>query len=248
MRRLAVNRSFAARRAFTLMEVILAVVLSVGLLTAVLSLQSSATETRNTLMAQAQKAAAQRLVMDRMTNELASAIVYPFINLGLEGQTDNVSIITACLPGQAAWAIRNITEAPISPEFDLQKVQYRLSTVTDDNGVVYVVGVERTCQKIIAAKTAQEGVDTQVQFITSQFKFIRLRYWDDTSKEWMDSWSQQDLPLGVEVSLGAEPLPEGVDPIDYPYEVHTRIIYLPGGKKAMEASAGSASPSPEAAE
>ncbi|MBI5722770.1 MAG: hypothetical protein HZA50_02345 [Planctomycetes bacterium] len=240
MNKLTANRRCPARRAFTLMEVILAVAMSAALLTGVMSLQSSATDTRNSLMADAQRSAARRLVMDRLTTELAAAVVYPFINLGLEGQTDNVSFITACLPGQAAWAVRNITEAPISPEFDLQKLVYRPSTVTDDNGLARVVGIERTCQKIVAAKTAQEGVEIQVQFITSQFKFIRLRYWDDSSKQWMDSWNQRDLPLGVEVSLGAEPLPENTDPVDYPYEVHSRIIYLPGGKKAMESSSGSA--------
>jgi hypothetical protein len=34
------------------------------------------------------------------------------------------------------------------------------------------------------------------------------------------------------VVLGIEPLPDGVDPVDYPYPVFRRVVYVPGGVKA----------------
>jgi len=64
--------------------------------------------------------------------------------------------------------------------------------------------------------------------------FLQFYYWDGSG--WSERWDATTLPACVEVDLGVEPLPEGTDPLDYPYELFRRVIYLPGSR-GMEAPA-----------
>jgi hypothetical protein len=64
-----------------------------------------------------------------------------------------------------------------------------------------------------------------------QLQYLRFRYYDGAN--WLDSWSAPGLPIGVEVSLGVEPLPSEVSPDDYPFELYRRVIYLPGAAASL---------------
>ena len=185
-----------------------------------------------------QKASSQRLVMERLTDELRGAMVYPFLQIGIQGQIDQVRFLTASLPGPAVWTPPDVTENPLPAEQDLQFVGYRLRTLKDDNGdVVFddqgqpvILGLERTCQKQFV-QTATEGKEITVAFLSPHVKFLYFRFWDGAA--WTESWSGSDLPLAVEINLGAEQLPAGVMPDQYPYELQQRLVYVPGGKKAL---------------
>jgi hypothetical protein len=69
-----------------------------------------------------------------------------------------------------------------------------------------------------------------------QAQFVRFRYWDGSA--WLDDWNTPDLPVGVEISLGLEPLPVETSPDDYPFEQYRRVIYLPN-HGAIRSSAAS---------
>lgn len=225
-------------RAFTLLEVILAISLAIGIVLAVTGFYNQVVRIRSSIMDDVQMASSQRRVMDRLTGELRGAMVYPFLQMGLQGQSEQVRMITAVVPGAGVWRKKDITENPPPPEQDIQMVVYRLRyltdddgrTVTDEQGQPIVLGLERTCQKYFAP-AAEEGKEIAVDFITPYVKFLRLQYWDGTA--WSEGWGGQDLPLAVEVTLGRDPLPAGMTPDQYPFDVQRRVIYMPGGGKAL---------------
>ncbi len=219
---------------FTLMEVMLAVTLTVGLVGSVFLFYDGVIDVREAVTETAEFASAERIIMDRITNELRSAMVYPFIRQGLWGDNEKMGFITVSLPGPVAWAVRKSTEDAIPPEHDLQLVGYRLHIEEDEEGRPVTVGLERTEQKVLLTETAEEGEEIQAVLLTERIKFLRLRYLaqaDPAADEqpWQDSWRDEgNLPLAVEIVLGAEPLPEGAEPDEYPYQTWRRVVYVPG--------------------
>ena len=215
---------------FTLLEVTLALTLSIVLVGAMLGLYDHATSIRRSVIEHTERVTSVRIVMDRLTNELRGAMAYPFLNFGMEGGDVELKFITASLPGPAVWAVRKSTEDPIPPETDLEMVGYRLRTHEDEEGLVVVDGLERTSQKILAAPTAEEGSEVDAVLLAEHIKFLRLGYFD--GEQWTNQWNEGGLPLAVEVTIGLEPLPEETVPQDYPFETFRRTVYVPGGRNS----------------
>jgi hypothetical protein len=61
--------------------------------------------------------------------------------------------------------------------------------------------------------------------LTERIQFLQFRYWAGTN--WVESWSGMDLPAGVEVSVGRDPMPVELSAEGYPFEIFRRVIYLP---------------------
>jgi hypothetical protein len=171
--------------------------------------------------------------MDRLTDELRSSMVFPFLQLGLTGQAMEVQFVTAGVPGASAWAVTNITDQPSEKESDLRIVGYRLRVEEDANGQEVIRGLERTEQRTLAAEVVEEGDEIQSTLIAPQFKFISFRYWNNQAGQWVTAWGGGggSLPMAVEIVLGAEPLPEDLVPEDYPYATFRRVVYVPGGSQ-----------------
>lgn len=220
----------------TLLEVVLAIALTVGLMGMALGFYRQVVDVRRDFSGQlstVQATASRRMVMDRITDELRTAIVYPFLQIGLSGQAMEMQFMTAALPGPAAWATEDITDDPVPPEHDIQLVGYRLRIGEDEDGLEVVEGLERTVQKIVSAQVAEEGEEIQGCLVAPQYKFVSFRYWDNEAGEWLDTWEGDDLPLAVEILLGAQPLPEDLEPQDYPYPTFRRVVYVPGGNRSF---------------
>jgi type II secretory pathway component PulJ len=227
------------RSGMTLIEVMLAVALTVGLMMSAIAFYRHVIDVREQLTGQfhqAQRTCARRAVMDRLTDELRSAMVFPFLQLGLSGQAMEVQFVTATVPGAGAWAVTNTTEQALERESDLRIVGYRLRVVEDANGQEVIEGLERTVQKTLAAEVVEEGAQIQCTLIAPQFKFIAFRYWDNQASQWVASWEGGDLPMAVEIVLGAEPLPEDMPPEEYPYATFRRVVYVPGGSQPLGGS------------
>lgn len=216
----------APRSAFTLLEVILAVTLGLGLVGSVMVFYDHAANVRKAVLSDAEMVAAERIIMDRITDELRGATVYPFLDMGVEGRPGEIHFITTALPGPRAWAVRKATEDPIPPACDLRIVGYRLGTSEDENGRMQINGLERTDQRILTARTAQEGREIIASLLTPHVRFIRFRY--RAAGGWTESWTRRDLPGAVEITLGFKPLPEDTDPQDYPYQTFRRVVFVPG--------------------
>jgi hypothetical protein len=219
-----------------LLEVVLAVTLTVSLIGAVLWFYDSAVSTRAVVVREAEIAAAERMIMDRITDDLRGAMASRFLGVGMEGQTDEVEFLTARLPGPGAWVKQDPTDDPIPPEYDLQLIGYRLRMQEDEDGELQVVGLERAVQKIPGARAVEVEEDIPTLLLSEHIRFLRLRYWDGST--WLDSWSGGDVPQAVEIIMGSEPLPEGIEPDEYPYSTFRRSVYISGGGRPQRTRTG----------
>ena len=235
-----------SRRGFTLVEVILAVSLTMGIVLAALAFYQEIISTREAFadrLGAVEVTAARRAVMERMTDELRSAIVYPFLRMGLTGDSEGMQFMVASLPGQGVWATEDISDQPVAPQHDVRIVGYRLRHSEDpDTGEEIVEGIERTEQTVIAAPTVEEGYDVAAALVAPSFKFLSLRYWDNQSGDWLEAWNGGDVPVAVEIVVGIEPLPENTEPAEYPFEVFRRVVYVPAGKTSFGGAAIMRSP------
>jgi len=227
----------------TLIEVVLALALSAGLMGAALAFYNRAVAVRTGLEDRIRIIEGERMIMERITNELRGAMTYPFLGMGMEGGAEEIRFINPTLPGPAVWAVRKSTDEPVAPQQDLQIVEYRLRGHEDEETGQWVIdGLERTRQKIISALTVEgppdersdstdpdeESWDRNVEsaLLCGGIKFLAFRYFQDGI--WLESWAGGDLPVAVEITMGLEPLPEDTPPEEYPYPVFRRVVYLPG--------------------
>jgi len=220
------------RRGFTLLEAVLALTLAIGIIGGTMGLYDHAVTIRQRVSDESEVLTAERIIMDRVTQELRSAIVYPFVGLGLQGQEDSITFMTTTVPGPAAWAVRKGTEDPVPPETDLLLVTYRLRTYEDTYKMTQSAGIERTCQKILSSPTATEGTEISTVLLTPYIQHLQFRFFDGST--WTNVWQDKGLPLAVEIVMGFPPLPEETEVQDYPYPVFRRMVYLPGASTSLQ--------------
>ena len=220
---------------FTLLEVVLAISMIVSLMGSAIWFTNHIASARETINKRTREIVSRRSLMHRMTSELQCAMSMPRLNLGIAGEADYIAFVTTSIPGRSAWVDRNVLDQPVPPETDVRLVTYRQAIREDEDGNEYVVGIERTCQKLLDAPEAEEGDNIRVVLLTDKLKYLRLAYYDGES--WFKVWTaDQGLPLAVEVTLGDEPVyedeltameTEDEEPKDYPGQASKRLIYLP---------------------
>ena len=224
---------------FTLLEVLLAVSLVVVLSGAMFYIYSDALKARDSVNEELEFLMVERRVMNMMTSELVSAMEYPFLQTGLEGEAASAEWITIGLPGRGAWALDEREEIQVPPECDVRMVGYRLRMVENEEGQQVPAGLERTCRKILSAVTAEEETEEtgeediaeiEVRLLTNRIRYINLRYYDGSG--WFDTWTEKDLPAAVEITLGDEPMEEEQTEEDYRGNLFRRVVHLPGGRRA----------------
>ncbi len=231
--------------AFTLLEVVLAVGLTVVLAGSVYAFYQVTLGVREDLRQESQRIFGRRRALDLMARELEAAVFYPMLRTGLRGDSESVHLMRTVVPSRAVFLLPKSLNAPSGgsdqleaaadawgPEHDVQMISYRLNRYEDEDGNEQIGGLERTCMRTVAAQTAEEGSNVHVGLVTEQVKFLRLQYWDGLA--WQDSWQQDGLPLAVRIELGGEPLPEETAPEDYPYETIWRVVAVPTGQPPAE--------------
>jgi hypothetical protein len=220
---------------FTLIEVVLAVGLIVSLMGSAIWFTRHIASVRTKINDRTQEIVSRRSLMRRITGELQCALSIRRMGLGIEGQPDHIAFVTTSVPGRSVWVDRNILDQPVPPETDIRLITYRQSIQEDEEGEEQVVGIERTCQRLLDAPEAEEGENIRVALLTEELKYLRLSYYDGES--WSKVWTaDQGLPLAVEVTLGDEPVYEDAltdmeaedqEPEDYPGRASKRLIHLP---------------------
>ena len=229
--------SIARRSGFTLAEVAVAVSLVLTMVVALFGFYFYSMDVRREVTAESELLAAERAIMDGLTNELRAAMAYPFLNIGMDGASDQISFVSTALPGPAAWSVYDPMAEPLPPEQDVQILTYQLR-VDANTDPATILGLERLCRKNITALS--QGKGRQVRLMSGRMQFLGFRYFDGTG--WRDSWhaaasssdpQQAALPMGVEVTLGTEPKPADMDMEEYLLNNPTfrREIFVPAGAR-----------------
>src|SRR5690242_975787 len=92
---LGLRRSVKARRAFTLVEVVLAIVIALGILVVLLFFYQQATNLRTQAIEQTERISAVRLLMDRITSELRTAVAGSMVGSTLVGTSNSIQFVRA---------------------------------------------------------------------------------------------------------------------------------------------------------
>jgi type II secretory pathway pseudopilin PulG len=217
-------------QAFTLLEVILAIGIAAGLLMVAMSYYQRSAELRRHLLEESERLATIRLLTDRLSGDLRTAFAES--RQGFLGGADFMRFVHTGSPTPM-----NITEGA------LKLVTYGVVTNSEETNSI-VIGFNRTETSLFemrlpttttnAEPVAFNGGMDPMATVTNRFeepltraiRYVHFRYFDGSL--WRDTWDAVNLPLGVEVTFGAEPqLPEEED---YPGELFQRVIFLPAGK------------------
>ncbi|MBI5387636.1 MAG: hypothetical protein HZA90_23500 [Verrucomicrobia bacterium] len=225
------------RSAFTLLEVVLAVSIAIGLLLVVLYFYRQAADLRTELLKEAERVSATRLIMDRITADLRTARNDAAAGKTLSGSATSLRLLRTDPPSRAAWTGSRLGRAGFA-ETDLKWVDYSVGSATEGTNVV-ATGLTRTEQpyvelKPMSAARRQNQVTVEVEEtkppaaepLSDAIRYVRFRYFDGA--KWTESWSGARLPLGVEVTLAEAAPEETTTPEEKPGEFFRRVIYLPG--------------------
>jgi type II secretory pathway component PulJ len=234
----AIYRHSTAGRmsAFTLIEIMLAVVIATALITVALYFYHQAADFRVQLMSEVDRLSEARLVLDRLTMELRSARRHAFYEQPLLGESDFLQFIKADVPAKAAWSGGTLGRAATA-QSDLKLVRYSVAVSRESTNAA-IAGLSRREEPLVDFKQEQSSVSlaptatgtTTNAVLTENFHYVHFRYFDGTA--WKESWSGTALPRGVEITLGAEPMPAQTASestvTQYPFEIFRRVVYLPG--------------------
>ena len=223
--------------AFTLLEVVLAITIAIGLLLVAMTFYQQSTSLRGQLMDEAERLSAVRQVMDRLAADLRVAPAHD--RVGFTGDSNSLRFATTALPLAAGGM-----------QTDLRRVAYR-ATYAGEGTNLTVSGLVRTDEPAVdflasvrspvlattsgdtnahaaTAPSAPAPPPQATEPLTESVRHLSFRFWDGTA--WRESWSGVTPPPGVEVTMGFESLPPDLAPDQYPGEVFRRVIFLPAGQ------------------
>jgi len=220
----------AQRRAFTLIEVILAIGIAAGILTVVLFFYRQSETLRDRLLDETSRLSAVRLVMERLSADLSAARRCDSMEKGLTGSPDHLEFVKLEFPQISAWSNAPTVSSAAAP-FHL--VSYSLVPGTNSDGESGLIRSEELLSSrptLTSTNDSSTNLDLgtpapRAGMAAEQIQFLRFRYFNGAS--WLDNWSSPGLPVGIEVTLGNEPLPAESTPEDYPFELYRRVICLP---------------------
>jgi type II secretory pathway pseudopilin PulG len=218
--------------AFTLIEVILAIVIAGGLLAVAISYYQRSADLRGQLLAESERLSTMRLLMDRISLDLKTAFAEP--RQGFSGTSDYMKFahLGAPTPGNLA-------------EGAMKLVTY--SVITNAEGTnSLVIGFNRAETPLVeirvAAPTNREAISFNgamdpmatvtnkfVEPLTRAIRLVHFRYFDGA--EWSESWDGVDLPMGVEVTFGTEP-PSPDETEEYGGDLFKRVIFVPAARSS----------------
>tara|TARA_Y100000814_G_scaffold222003_1_gene166180 strand:- start:203 stop:1054 length:852 start_codon:yes stop_codon:yes gene_type:complete len=116
------------RTAFTLLEVLLAVVIATGLLSTAMYFYQKSSRFRSDLILETERIASARLILNRMSTELRSTLHHPVRNIGFKGGSNWVEFLKTEIPSEASWAMSTeISSSSAYPEAGYRLIRYELA-------------------------------------------------------------------------------------------------------------------------
>jgi len=115
------------RTAFTLIEVLFAVVIAAGLLATAMYFYHKSSRFRSDLILETERIASARLILNRMSTELRSTLHHPVRNIGFKGGSNWVEFLKTEIPSEASWAMSTENSSSSSyPEAGYRLIRYEL--------------------------------------------------------------------------------------------------------------------------
>ena len=224
-------------RAFTLVEVLLAVGIAAAILMVLVYFYQQAAELRTQLLQETDRLATERLLMTRIESELRAVPGRCFYKPPLRGDSSSLQFIKTEFPSHGAWRAVALGRAA-APETDLRLVKYSLAgDGTNATGIIRTEEPMVTRQAITRTQVTVEApaeTNRPTPPLTADLRHLGFRYWDGTF--WQDSWNLDQMPLGVEVTLAAEPIAPDAMPEDLEGMIFRRVIYLPASRPISASS------------
>ncbi len=116
------------KTAFTLLEVLLAVVIATGLLSTAMYFYQKSSRFRSDLILETERIASARLILNRMSSELRSTLHHPVRNIGFKGGSNWVEFLKTEIPSEASWAMSTENSSSSAyPEAGYRLIRYELA-------------------------------------------------------------------------------------------------------------------------
>ena len=207
-----------ARRALTLLEVIIAISLIIGLLSAAMAFFWQTMKAREQVAAAADKAALARQVLSKLTAELEACVGSDQVGFPVEqrlvGTRRGITFLTTALPDKNRYHFADPLQTPPPAAHDLTLLSYSLwvdpENKTDD-GEPIVGGIIRTEKKTLNQFTINEDDPLQIRndLWSPELAYLEFRFYDGV--EWDTKWEVTQgngLPQLVQITVGFKPITE----------------------------------------
>jgi len=219
-------------RAFTLIEVILAIVIAGGLLVTAISFYQRSADLRGQLLGESERLNTIRLLMDRMSLDLKTAFAEP--RQGFSGTSDYMKFahLGSPTPGNLAeGAMKLVTYSVITNAEGTNSIAIGFNRA--ETPLVEMRAATPTNREAFSFNGAMDPMvsvtNKFVEPLTRAIRLVHFRYFDGV--EWSESWDGVDLPMGVEVTFGTEP-PSPDEEEEYAGEVFKRVIFVPAARSS----------------
>ncbi len=254
---------------FTLVEVILAITIAIGILVVALYFYQQTSKLRSELLQEAERLAAIRLVMDRVTNDLRAAL--PQSQVPFFGDSTAMRFVKAELPSREF--LSGLAREGAGAQTDLRKISYAVQ-FSPAATTRPIRGVSRLDEPLIEFQLRRDPTaaipdpaalaavspfppdpstptnslpsssSQKAEPVSDQIHYLHFSYWDGAA--WSENWVGSGLPKGVEVTLSLESHPEALDPSDGSIEIFRRVILVPGAGREGNPGAPDSSSGPQA--
>ncbi len=223
-------------RAFTLIEMLLAISIAVSMLIVALLFYRQTADLRNQILLESERLATLRLLSDRIAGDLRLAAGGTGFGQEFRGDTGSMSFVRVSSPGgQPGFA---------QGGDDRVRVTY-VAVMANDGTNQAVRGLDRLEETLMAprsfgGRSAQLAVPTGFTTntlgaftnsapdpLTELVRHLHFRYWDGSA--WVEGWTNSTPPPGVEVVLGADPQPAETVESESPGEQFRRVVFVPAG-------------------
>ncbi len=231
------------RRAFTLLEVILAMSLMVFFLAILFQFYRNTLASRQRGMASIQEAHLARVLLRQISDEIRAAGGFvPGFGPGVIGDRYDLTVQTIGVPSRELLRRRDRFEDPLPGQHDVKQVRYFIAwdeDIVDEEGIPYALGLVRQELKTlrqavivtgevdeVEVKQEDEEVERsfKLQLYAPEIKYVEFRYFDGAA--WHRDWAITQgnaLPQMIRVTLGyqtqmPEDLEIGFEEEDFEFE------------------------------
>lgn len=204
---------YAPRRAFTLLEAVLALFLMIIMLSGVYGFYVTSLRVRDEGGRITRDVMLVRVLLDQMAREIRHATsVMPGDGIGFQGYRDRITVVYAGMPERYVFNQYDPVRDILPPaQMDMRRVTYELLWDTeyeDDEGVSICHGLWRSEQKTFdpnpmfviedkrpSAEGEEEesrikGPRAEGELIAPEIKYLKFEYFDGA--EWQDLWQVID--------------------------------------------------------